>query len=130
MIKETLRLYPPGWMGSRRLSRELDWQGHTLPKGALALYSPYLSARDPALWDAPGEFRPQRWDNNPPAWAYLPFGGGERLCLGMHLANLMLEEALLYLLDVAPELQAVHGDPTPRPGVTLGPTGPLVVSSA
>ena len=130
VIKETLRLYPPGWMGSRRLSRELDWQGHTLPKGALALYSPYLSARDPALWDAPDEFRPQRWEQNPPAWAYLPFGGGERLCLGMHLANLMLEEALLYLLEVAPELQAVHGDPTPRPGVTLGPTGPLVVSSA
>jgi cytochrome P450 len=130
VIRETLRLYPPGWMGSRRLSRELDWQGHTLPKGALALYSPYLSARDPALWDAPGDFRPQRWERNPPAWAYLPFGGGERLCLGMHLANLMLEEALLYLLEVAPGLQTVHGDPAPRPGVTLGPAGPLVVKWA
>ncbi len=127
-IKETLRLYPPGWMGSRRLSRPLDWEGHEVPQGALALYSPYLSARDPELWDRPETFRPERWESAPPAWAYLPFGGGERLCLGMHLANLMLEEALLYLLEVAPGLRPLHGDPTPRPGVTLGPAGPLVVS--
>ena len=127
VIKETLRLYPPGWMGSRRLSQAVTWQGHTVPKGALALYSPYLSARDPQLWDAPEAFRPQRWEHNPPAWAYLPFGGGERLCLGMHLANLMLEEALTYLLETGPGLRALHGDPAPRPGVTLGPAGPLMV---
>jgi cytochrome P450 len=129
VIRETLRLYPPGWMGSRRLSRPLHWQGHTVPKGALALYSPYLSARDPQLWNAPEVFRPERWQKSPPAWAYLPFGGGERLCLGMHLANLMLEEALTYLLEVAPGLKVLHGDPTPRPGVTLGPAGPLMVGS-
>ncbi len=128
VIRETLRLYPPGWMGSRRLSRPLEWQGHTVPKGALALYSPYLSARDPELWSHADGFRPERWENSPPAWSYLPFGGGERLCLGMHLANLMLEEALMFLLEVAPGLQAIHGDPAPRPGVTLGPAGPLVVS--
>lgn len=129
VIKETLRLYPPGWMGSRRLSRPLDWEGHRLPKGALALYSPYLSARDPDLWAEPAEFRPERWAHTPPAWAYLPFGGGERMCLGMHLANLMLEEALLFLLEERPQLRVVHGDPTPRPGVTLGPAGPLVVKT-
>ena len=129
VIRETLRLYPPGWMGSRRLSRPLNWQGQTFKKGALALYSPYLSARDPDLWPDAEAFRPERWEKSPPAWAYLPFGGGERLCLGMHLANLMLEEALVYLLEVTSELQALHGDPTPRPGVTLGPAGPLVVRS-
>ena len=126
VIKETLRLYPPGWMGSRRLSRPLALEGQTLPKGALALYSPYLSARDPDVWDAPGTFLPQRWERPPPAWSYLPFGGGERLCLGMHLANLLLEEALLYLLEGG-TLRPVRGDPTPRPGVTLGPAGPLIV---
>ena len=126
-IKETLRLYPPGWMGSRRLSRSLELEGETLPKGALALYSPYLSARDPDFWDAPDAFRPERWERPPPAWSYLPFGGGERLCLGIHLANLLLEEALLYVLESGKELRALHGDPSPRPGVTLGPSGPLVV---
>ncbi|GGJ89706.1 cytochrome P450 [Deinococcus aquiradiocola] len=128
-IRETMRLYPPGWMGSRRLARDVNWHGHTLKKGALALYSPYLSARDPDLWDAPDTFRPDRWSAAPPAWAYLPFGGGERVCLGMHLANLMLEEALTLLLENGP-LRTVHGDPTPRPGVTLGPAGPLVVTRA
>lgn len=126
VLKETLRLYPPGWMGSRRLARDLTWEGVRLPRGTLALYSPYLSARDPALWDHPGEFRPCRWQAAPPAWAYLPFGGGERVCLGMHLAHLLILEALAALPPLAP----VRGDPTPRPGLTLGPTGPLVVRVA
>ena len=128
VIKETLRLYPPGWMGSRRLSRDTEFEGVKLPRGALALYSPYLSGRDPLRWEKPGEFWPQRWQGGgfrPPAWAYLPFGGGERLCLGMHLANLMLTRALGSL----PPLGAVRGDSTPRPGVTLGPAGPLIVCS-
>ncbi len=125
VIKELLRLYPPGWMGSRRLAEDSEFGGVELPRGALALYSPYLSGRDPALWERPGEFWPQRWQAGfkPPAWGYLPFGGGERLCLGIHLANLMLELALASL----PPLSAVRGDPTPRPGVTLGPAGPLLV---
>ncbi|WP_425146151.1 cytochrome P450 [Deinococcus sp.] len=127
VIKETLRLYPPGWMGSRRLSRPLELEGGMLPKGALALYSPYLSARDPGTWPDPDAFLPQRWERPPPAWSYLPFGGGERLCLGIHLANLLLEEALLYLLAGGGALRPVRGDPTPRPGVTLGPAGPLIV---
>ena len=125
VIKETLRLYPPGWMGSRRLARDTEFEGVRLPKGALALYSPYLSGRGAQRWERAGEFWPQRWqtDFKPPAWTYLPFGGGERICLGMHLANLMLETALGRL----PPLRALRGDPTPRPGVTLGPAGPLWV---
>ncbi|WP_281260142.1 cytochrome P450 [Deinococcus planocerae] len=126
VLKETLRLFPPGWMGSRRLARDLSWEGVRLPRGTLALYSPYLSARDPSLWSEPDEFRPGRWQSPPPAWAYLPFGGGERVCLGMHLAHLLILEALAALPPLAP----VRGDPGPRPGVTLGPTGPLVVRPA
>lgn len=125
VIKETLRLYPPGWMGSRRLTRDSEFEGVRLPRGALALYSPYLSGRDKTRWERAGEFWPQRWQAGfrPPAWSYLPFGGGERICLGMHLANLMLETALGSL----PPITALHGDPTPRPGVTLGPVGPLLI---
>ncbi len=128
VVKETLRLYPPGWMGSRRLTRELDFEGVVLPRGAMVLYSSYLSARDPLLWDAPEVFRPERWEAAPPAWAYLPFGGGARICLGMHLANSMIEEALALFLGG--DLTALRGDPSPRPGVTLGPVGPLWVRRA
>ncbi|AZI42848.1 cytochrome P450 [Deinococcus psychrotolerans] len=125
VIKETLRLYPPGWMGSRRLAQDSEFEGVRLPKGALALYSPYLSGRDATRWERAGEFWPQRWQAGfrPPAWSYLPFGGGERVCLGMHLANLMLETALASL----PPLSALRGNPAPRPGVTLGPSGALWV---
>lgn len=125
-LKETLRLYPPGWMGSRRLGAPLEWEGVHLPRGTLVLYSPYLSARDPERWEAPDEFRPQRWQKPPPAWTYLPFGGGERVCLGMHLAHLIILEALAALPPLAP----VGGDPAPWAGVTLGPVGPVWVRAA
>ncbi|MBB5236210.1 cytochrome P450 [Deinococcus budaensis] len=123
VLKETLRLFPPGWIGSRRLARDLDHGGVRLPRGALALYSPYLSGRDPGLWSAPEDFRPARWQAKPPAWAYLPFGGGERLCLGLHLAQLLI----LVVLAAVPPLQAVRGDAAPVAAVTLGPRGPLIV---
>jgi cytochrome P450 len=139
VIRETLRLHPPGFVGSRRLSRDVSFEGHDLPRGALALYSPYLTHRDPDLWPDPHRFDPERFVRSPApvssgaasggrapaAWSYLPFGGGERTCLGMHLAHLLLEEALTTLLDGT--LRPVWGDPTPRPGVTLGPSGPLMV---
>ncbi|UBV44047.1 cytochrome P450 [Deinococcus taeanensis] len=126
VLKETLRLHPPGWMGSRRLSCDVHWRGVRLPRGALALYSPYLSGRDPDLWTRPEAFDPARWAERPPAWAYLPFGGGERLCLGMHLAQLLIHDTLAAL----PALRALGGDPAPQPGLTLGPRGPLVVARA
>lgn len=125
LLKEVLRLYPPGWMGSRRLASETRWNGIHLPVGTLALYSPYLSGRDPALWDRADEFRPERWTKPPPAWAYLPFGGGERTCLGMHLA----QRLILTVLAGAPPLRARWGRPAPRPGLTLGPQGPLWIEA-
>lgn len=121
LLKEVLRLYPPGWMGSRRVARDTVWEGVGLPRGTLALYSPYLSGRDPRLWNAPEQFDPARWSEKPPAWAYLPFGGGERTCLGMHLAQTLI----LTVLGTVPPLGVRWGDPTPQPGLTLGPRGPL-----
>jgi Cytochrome P450 len=123
VLKEVLRLYPPGWMGSRRLSRAAEWQGTEIPRGTLALYSPYLTGRDPTLWERPLDFRPERWEKSPPAWAYLPFGGGERTCLGVHLAQTLILDVLAEL----PPLQAHWGNDEPHPGITLGPRGPLVV---
>lgn len=124
-IKETLRLYPPGFIGSRRASRDVTFDGQHIPRGSMVLYSPYLTHRSAANYTAPRAWQPQRFASAPPAWAYLPFGGGERICLGMHLANLIIKTALetLFTRDVQP----VRGDPAPKPGLTLAPRAALIL---
>jgi cytochrome P450 len=121
LIKETLRLYPPGFIGSRRVARELEFEGIPIPPGALALYSPYLTHRHPDLWKNPLVFEPARFEGRIPAWGYLPFGGGERNCLGMHFAQMVL----LVSLSLFGRLKPLRGDPQPRPGLTLAPRGEL-----
>ena len=114
-IKETLRLYPPGFIGSRRAARDVTFEGQRIPRGSMVLYSPYLTHRASTNYAASLEWQPQRFASPPPAWAYLPFGGGERICLGMHLAQLIIKSALetLFARDVRP----VRGDPTDRKSV-------------
>ena len=127
LVKEVLRLYPPGWVGSRTVAKNVTIEGIALPKGAMVFYSPYLSHRDPDMWEDPLEFRPERWKRSkPPAWGYLPFGAGERICLGMNLANVLLEEALGLLVKSV--MIPLRGDPSPVSGVTLGPRGPLMIN--
>ncbi|WP_347708826.1 cytochrome P450 [Meiothermus sp. CFH 77666] len=121
LVKETLRLYPPGFIGSRRVVRGLKFEGYFIPRGALVLYSPYLTHRHPDLWERPLVFDPSRFQGRIPAWGYLPFGGGERTCLGMHFAQMVLEIALSLLGPLEP----LQGDPQPRPGLTLAPRGAL-----
>ncbi|MCS7068101.1 MAG: cytochrome P450 [Meiothermus sp.] len=126
LIKETLRLYPPGFIGSRRVARGLMLEGHFIPQGALALYSPYLTHRHPDLWARPLTFDPSRFQGRIPAWGYLPFGGGERICLGMHFAQMVLGIAL----SLFRHLEPLRGDPAPKPGLTLAPAGELWLRSS
>ncbi len=89
-VSETLRLYPAGWLGSRRAARDVDVDGTVIKAGMLVLYSPYLTHRDPTLWTDPLTFRPERFTEPLPAWGYIPFAAGERTCLGANLAQLIL----------------------------------------
>ncbi|HEU4742024.1 MAG TPA: cytochrome P450 [Meiothermus sp.] len=122
LVKETLRLFPPGYIGSRVSSRAFAFGGQEFRPGGLVLYSPYLTHRHPDLWPNPLRFDPERFVGKIPAWGYLPFGGGERICLGMHFAHLVLEQALALF---PAGLKPIQGDPTPRPLLTLAPRGPL-----
>ncbi len=124
-IKETLRLYPAGWTGSRRAAKDITVDGVDIPKGTLVLYSPYLTHRDPDLWDRPTDFIPQRFVDSPvPPWGYIPFAAGERTCLGRHYAHLLMATALQAVADRG-ALTFTGGDFSPRAGVTLRPAGPL-----
>jgi cytochrome P450 len=123
VLDEVLRLYPSGWIGSRVSAREVEIAGTEIPAGTLVLYSPYLTHRDPLLWPDPGSFRPERFADGRPGWAFLPFGAGRRTCLGTHLARAMVRSALSACLKGS--LEQIDGDPAPRAGLTLRPAAPL-----
>jgi cytochrome P450 len=89
-IDETLRLYPPGWLLTRRSIEATTLGGYSLPAGTDVLISPYLIQRHPAYWDRPDDFDPERFlpeaAANRNRFVYLPFGLGPRACIGEHLA--------------------------------------------
>jgi len=97
VLKETLRLYPPLWMTGRRSVQRCEIGGHLVPAGALALTSQWAVQRDPRHFADPDEFRPERWMSgetaNLPRFAYFPFGGGPRVCIGQSFA--MMEMTLI-----------------------------------
>lgn len=126
VLDEVLRLYPAGWLGSRVAVRDAAPAGVPVPAGTLVLYSPLLTHRDPTLWPEPDAFRPERFAEGRPAWAFLPFSAGRRTCLGAHLARAMLTAAMRPFCSGG--LAAVRGDPAMRPGLTLRPVGPLVLA--
>jgi cytochrome P450 len=123
LIDEVLRLYPAGWMGSRRCAADTEFGHISIPRGTLVLYSPYLTHRDPALWPEPLRFRPERFAGPVPAWGHIPFAAGERTCLGRSLARLVLDRVLAAM--AGGDLRFIAGDLRPRAGITLAPSGAL-----
>ncbi|MFF8774295.1 cytochrome P450 [Kitasatospora sp. NPDC015120] len=98
VITETLRLYPPGWLFTRTLTADSGIGAVRLPAGTMVAYSPYLIHRRPDLYEAPDDFRPDRWlDPLAPRNAYLPFGAGARMCIGERFAR---TEAVLALAAI------------------------------
>ena len=98
VIDETLRLYPPAWITNRRAIEDDMVSGYQIPAGAIVSISPYVTHRDPALWENPEGFDPDRFSleraAGRPHYAYFPFGGGPRQCIGKGFA---LMEATLVL---------------------------------
>jgi len=130
VFDEAMRLYPPAW-GLAREAREADEiLGYRIPKGAIIIVGTYVTHRRPDLWPEPEQFRPERFMAASGArhkFAYLPFGGGPRLCIGQTFA---LMEGPLVLATLAQRFrvelaadQVVAPDPTftlrPRDGVQV-----------
>jgi cytochrome P450 len=131
VIKEAMRLYPPAWLLARRAESADVLSGVAVPKGALVLMSPYVVHRHPAFWKDPERFEPRRFldggADDLPRFAYFPFGGGPRQCIGSAFA---LMEAQLILARVVQKLRVELADPgpvVPEPTVTLRPRGELRV---
>lgn len=100
VFNEALRLYPPVWAMGREALAACEVGGYAVPAGAQILLSPWVSHRNPRYFDAPDQFLPERWEtaDKLPRYAYFPFGGGARLCLGNRYARM---EALIILATVA-----------------------------
>jgi cytochrome P450 len=92
VIEETMRLYPPAPALTGRVAREADEIcGHPIRKGAEVIVLPWVLHRHRTLWDDPDRFDPERFSRERsatrPRFAYLPFGGGPRICIGAQLAS-------------------------------------------
>ena len=102
IFDETLRLYPPAWIITRRAIAADKLGDGEIPANGLILISPYVVHRHPGFWPEPEQFNPDRFlpgaGDGRPRFAYIPFGGGPRLCIGDQFA---LTEAQLIIAEVA-----------------------------
>jgi len=123
VVAEAMRLYPPAWMIGRRVIAAQPLGDYILPANALVLLSPYVTQRDARFFPEPERFRPERWTAEfkaaLPPFAYFPFGGGSRRCIGEPFAwmELMLVASTIAArsrLAIVPGQRVV-----PKPLMTL-----------
>jgi cytochrome P450 len=127
VLKEVLRLYPPAWIIGRETLRDITLVGGTaIPHGTTVFAAPLLLHRRAEYFPDPERFDPDRWlAADPPPFAYVPFGGGARRCIGEEFA---LREATIVLQTLTSRFQfsIVRGTRVDAaPLVTLRPAGPV-----
>lgn len=127
VITETLRMYPPVWGLGRRAVEDVMLGDEHIPKGAFVTMSPWIVHRDARFFPSPYSYCPDRWENyNPPPYAYTPFSGGPRRCIGEGFA---LMEGALILATLLPRwnFELVSSIPDVKPGFTLRPRTPITM---
>ncbi len=129
VVQEVMRLYPPAYAIGRQAIQPCTIDGFTIPAGATVLMSQWVVHRDPRFFEEPERFYPSRWADGLarrlPRYAYFPFGGGQRLCIGNNFA---LMELSLVLATIAQRFRFTRppGPPVlPRPQLTLQPDRPI-----
>ena len=124
VVKESMRLYPPAWGVGREAARACEVGGYRIPRGAQVFMMTYVVHRDPRFFREPESFRPERWTNGEtnelPKFAYFPFGGGPRLCIGNSFA---MTETVIALSTIARRFRFRHAPGhaavTPLPAMSL-----------
>jgi cytochrome P450 len=129
VVDEVLRLYPPAWIGPRRVVRDFEWGGYAIPRGAYVNYCSWASHRLPDVFPEPEAFVPERFTRERkatlPRGAYVPFGGGKRVCIGKRFGLIEVKLVTTMLL------QQLRADALPgramtvRQSPTLSPRGGL-----
>ena len=127
VFDESLRLYPPAWVITRRTLTDITVEDVLIPANSLVIVSPWLVHRNPKAWENPREFIPDRFQSGSPQLGYIPFGAGARLCIGKEMARL---EGAKILAHIATNwsIEAVHNSPVPiDASVTLRPVSGMPV---
>jgi cytochrome P450 len=132
VVAESMRLYPPAWIQGREATEDVTIEGETVHRGQTVFISQWLTHRDPRWWPDPLQFDPQRFDPDKPPlaadgtarprWAYFPFGGGSRSCIGEAFAwaELILVLATLsrrWRFEIGKDAEPIRLEP----GITLRP---------
>ncbi len=125
VVQETLRLYPPAWILGREAITDTTLAGQPVPHRTPVWISQWVMHRDEAYFPQPERFQPERWldglSRRLPRFAYFPFGGGPRLCIGSSFA---MTEAILVLATIARRVNLQVEPPQPlvlMPSITLRP---------
>ena len=129
VLDEVLRLYPPAWIGPRRAVRDFEFGGHSVARGAYVNYCSWASQRIPEVFPDPEAFIPERFTRERkaalPRGAYIPFGGGRRICIGKRFGQTEVKLVATMLLQRL-RLDAMPGrSMTVRQMPTLSPRGGL-----
>lgn len=134
VLEESMRLYPPAYAIARWGNKPDEVGGYATPANAVITMSPYVTHRHPDFWDDPERFDPQRFTPERkaerPRYAYLPFGGGPRQCIGNNFA---MTEAILLLASIVQRyrLTLLPGTQVElEPLITLRPKGHLLMTLA
>ena len=130
-VKEAMRLYPPTWIIGREATKETTLGDYRIRKGDTLMMFPYLTHRDPDYWEDPLTFDPDRFlperMKDRPKYAYFPFGGGARVCIGNNFA-MMEMQIILALVCSRFEFSVPEGyKPNIEALVTLRPKGELPI---
>ncbi|NHN28268.1 cytochrome P450 [Paenibacillus agricola] len=132
IIQEALRLYPPAWVILRESEREVSLLGETFPPQSTFLISPYALHRNKHVFKDPDVFRPERFADGISKWprfAYFPFGGGSRSCIG---SNFAMMEATLILAVIGKQFRFRRVDTSsvvPEPLISLRIKGGLTMAA-
>jgi cytochrome P450 len=134
VVNETMRLYPPAWSVERDAVEDDNIAGVRVAAGNTVAISPYLLHRHPEFWPNPEGFDPRRFQpdsaSTRPRYAFMPFGGGRRICVGAGLAQLEATLALAVLAQTATVDLLPTAALRARADVTLHPRGPVLATAA
>lgn len=125
VFDETLRLFPPAWLITRRTLESVVVNDVEIPENSLVIVSPWVTHRHEATWENPNDFIPDRMQDGPPQVGYIPFGAGPRLCIGRDMALLEGKKVLADLFSNWKITPLTSGSVPIDASVTLRPVNGL-----